>query len=73
MTELFRGIEFDHDDYLGRRINHGDSVVYLTAISRKFDKARVVGFTEKKVILQTSDGETVRYPNHLFVIEWELL
>ena len=68
MTDLFRGIEFDHDDYLGRRLSHGDDVIYLTAISRKLDKARVVGFTEKKVILQTDDGETVRYPSHLVII-----
>ena len=69
MTDLFRGIEFDHDDFLGKRIKHGDSIIYLTAIYRKFEKARVVGFTEKKVIIETSDGETVRYPKHLLIIE----
>jgi len=69
MTDLFRGIEYDHYDRLNEKIEYGDSLIYLTAIHRKFAIGHVVGFTEKKVIVMTEDGETVRYPRH--VIRWE--
>lgn len=69
MTELFRGIEYDHFDRLKEKIEYGDSVIYLTAIQRKFAIGHVVGFTERKVIIMTEDGETVRYPHH--ILRWE--
>lgn len=44
-----------HDDFLGKRLKLGDSVVYLShsKTSSCFRKCKVTGFTPKKVYIDT--------------------
>lgn len=52
-------------DYIGKKLNVGDTVVYVATGKNGFmQKARIIGFTDKMVKLDC--GRTV-YPDHLII------